>query len=390
MVSGHGTVLVGDMADGKAEHGRGTAGILNALTTPVLVIDADNRLVFLNSAAEIFLDGSAAVLRGHALSELVPDDSPVFRLIEQVRRTGSSLSDYSLLLDSPRFGTRTVTLGIAPLGESEGDLVITLAELTIANRMHHQLLHRGAARSVTAMAAMLAHEVKNPLSGIRGAAQLLEQTVGENDIQLTRLICNETDRICSLVDRMEVFSDERPLERGPVNLHEVLNHCHRVAATGFGRHVRFVENYDPSLPPVLGNRDILIQAFLNLLKNACEAVPGTGGEIILATAYRHGVRVATGGTDRPVNLPFLVTIQDNGSGIPADVRGTMFDPFVSSKPSGTGLGLAFVAKAVADHGGIIEVDSVPRRTVVRVTLPIADQAPLRTHDRSARTETRPS
>ena len=331
------------------------------------------------------------MLLGLPLASLVPEDSPIFRLIEQVRRTGASLSNYNLLLDSPRFGHRTVALDIAPLGEGDGaELVITLAERAIADRLHHQLRHRGAARSVTAMAAMLAHEVKNPLSGIRGAAQLLEETVEENDIALTRLICNETDRICALVDRMEVFADERPLRRGPVNIHEVLDHCRRVAATGFGRHVRFLEQYDPSLPAVLGNRDTLIQLFLNLLKNASEAVPAAGGEIRLATSYRHGMRVVAGGTGRPIDLPLLVMVQDNGSGVPEDVRGTMFDPFVTSKQSGTGLGLAFVAKAVADHGGIIEVDSVPRRTVIRVTLPIDDSVPESSHDRSIRPDTVPS
>ena len=145
-----------------------------------------------------------------------------------------------------------------------------LQERTIADKMDRQLTHRGAARSVSALAAMLAHEIKNPLSGIRGAAQLLEQSAGDDDRTLTRLICDEADRIVKLVDRMEVFSDERPVEREPVNIHVVLDHVKRLAQSGFARRIKFIENYDPSLPPVFANRDQLIQVFLNLVKNAAE------------------------------------------------------------------------------------------------------------------------
>ena len=155
-------------------------------------------------------------------------------------------------------------------------LVLTLQERSIADKIDRQLTHRNAARSVTAMAAMLAHEVKNPLSGIRGAAQLLEENAGAADRELTRLICDETDRICALVDRMDVFSDRRPIEREPVNIHEVLERVRSAAQSGFARHVRFIEEYDPSLPPVHGNRDLLIQTFLNLVKNAAEAAPDAG------------------------------------------------------------------------------------------------------------------
>jgi two-component system nitrogen regulation sensor histidine kinase GlnL len=221
------------------------------------------------------------------------------------------------------------------------------------------------------MAAMLAHEVKNPLSGIRGAAQLLERTVPAEDRQLTRLICDETDRICALVDRMEVFSDSRPLARGPVNIHQVLEHVRRVAQSGFARQVRFVERYDPSLPPVYGNRDQLVQVFLNLVKNAAEAVPETGGEIVLSTRFQHGIRVAVPGGDSRMDVPLEVSVQDNGPGIPEDLRPHLFDPFVTTKKNGTGLGLALVAKIVGDHGGVIDVDGQPRRTVFRVLLPMA-------------------
>src|SRR3546814_15888407 len=128
------------------------------------------------------------------------------------------------------------------------------------------------------MAAMLAHEVKNPLSGIRGAAQLLERDTDPNSTLLTRLICDETDRIVALVDRMEMFADQRPIERKPVNIHRVLEHVSRLASTGFGRDCRFIETLDPACSAVDGNRDMILQIFLNLVKNATDAVPKGGNQ----------------------------------------------------------------------------------------------------------------
>ncbi len=345
------------------------AAVLNALPHPVLTIDAGNVIGFVNSAAEVFFDSSAAMLTGQPLSALVPAGTWLFRIIDQARAAESSFSDYDLLLESPRLGARMVNIEISPVGEGGGELAVMLTKRSIANRLRHQFRFRNSARSISAMAAMLAHEVKNPLSGIRGAAQLLEQTVDSKETELTRLICDETDRICALVDRMEAFADERPIRRTAVNIHEILEHCRAVAATGFGRHVALAERYDPSLPQAYGNRDILIQLFLNLLKNACEAVPESGGKVTLSTAYRHGMRVALDDGGR-VELPLQVSIEDNGPGIPDDLRASLFEPFVTSKSTGSGLGLAVVGKAVADHGGIVEVDSTCRGTTMRVILPI--------------------
>ncbi len=344
--------------------------ILTALPDPVLVIEGEGVISYANAAAEQFFETSAATLIGARLRELLPGDSPLFALVSNVRAGGHSVSEYGVTLESPRLGSHMVTIQVAPLAEKTDRLVITLQERSMAHKIDRQLTHRNAARSVTAMAGMLAHEVKNPLSGIRGAAQLLEESLSPADRELTRLICDEADRICALVDRMEVFSDRRPLERGPVNIHEVLERVRLAARAGFARHVAFLEDYDPSLPPVFGNRDALIQVFLNLVKNAAEAVPLQGGEIHVATAYRHGIRLAVSGTGSRLHLPLVVTIADNGEGIPDDLRPHLFDPFVTTKHNGTGLGLALVAKVIDDHGGVIEFESQPRRTVFRVFLPM--------------------
>ena len=350
------------------------ASVLNALPHPVMVVDRAGLLRSVNLEAEEFFGASASHLLGRPLSELVPGDSPLFALVEQARATGGSVSEYGVTVETPRIGAHLVTVQAAPLGEEGGLVVLSLNERSIARKIDNQLTHRGAARSVVAMAAMLAHEVKNPLSGIRGAAQLLEESVPEPDRMLTRLICEEADRIVKLVDRMEIFSDDRPLAKQPVNIHGVLEHVRRIAQSGFARHIRFVERYDPSLPPVLGNRDQLIQVFLNLLKNAAEACPEQGGEIVLSTAYQQGVRLAVSGSEARLRLPLLVSVQDNGEGIPEDLRAHLFDPFVTTKRNGSGLGLALVAKIIGDHGGVIDFDSVPKRTVFKVSLPMAREA----------------
>ena len=346
--------------------------ILEALPSPLLTLTAQNRIAFLNSSAELFFGGSFASLKGVLLSDLLPDDLPLFGMINQARTQGISISDYDLLIETLRIGLKVVNIVVSPIPDSNGAVGVSLFERSIAQRLHHQQQFRGAARSVSGMAAMLAHEVKNPLSGIRGAAQLLSQTIKGDDQSLTDLICEETDRICSLVDKMEEFSDERPIRKTAVNIHEILDHCRQLASSGFGSHVNFIEAYDPSLPPVLGNRFILIQLFLNLMKNACESVSKVGGEIKISTSYRHGMRVNVGGTKEKVNLPLQISIQDNGIGIPEDLTANIFEAFVTTKVSGTGLGLAFVAKAVSDHGGVIEVDSLPENTTFNITLPVVE------------------
>ncbi len=346
--------------------------VLASIPNPVLAIGPENAVRFANLAAEEFFSTSIANLCERPLSALLPLDSPIFALMQQVRDAGNSIFEYGLNLSGPRFAPRLVAVQIAPIVDQENHLLLSIHERSIAQKIG-QLVHKGAARSVTAMASMLAHEVKNPLSGIRGAAQLLEQNAASDDKALTRLICDETDRICKLVDRMEIFSDGLPLEREAINIHQVLERVQQIAQSGFARHVRFVERYDPSLPSVSGNHDQLIQVFLNLVKNATEAVPEENGEIVLATSYQHGMRLGSPDGRSRVLLPLVISVHDNGPGIPEEIRPHLFDPFITAKVNGTGLGLALVAKIINDHGGIIEFDSEPHHTVFRIMLPIAQE-----------------
>jgi len=345
--------------------------VLNALAGAVIAVNGAGAVSFANTAAEQLFRSSAENLMGKLLRNLLPADSPIFALVTQVRAQGHIVSEYGLTLETPKIGSNLVNVQATPAPEIPGTVVLLIQPRSIADKIDRQLTHRGAARSVTAMASMLAHEVKNPLSGIRGAAQLLEQSATEEDRTLTQLIRDESDRICELVDSMGVFSDGGSVERGPVNIHQVLDRVHQLAKNGFGKNLRYMTDFDPSLPPVYGNRDQLVQVFLNLVKNAAEALAAGGGEICLETAYQHGVRFAIPESDSRVHLPLRVSITDNGPGIPEDLTSHMFDPFVTSKPQGSGLGLALVAKIVGDHGGVIECESRPKRTSFRVMLPMA-------------------
>jgi two-component system nitrogen regulation sensor histidine kinase GlnL len=346
--------------------------MLAALLVPVVLLDSADRFRFVNQAAEHFLGLSSSQLRPLHLADLLPTDNPVFMMINQVRRYGAVVVDHELTLESPRLSKHGITVQAAPMPEEPGCVLLTLQDASAARALGQQLSFRGAARSVSGMAAILAHEIKNPLSGIRGAAQLIEPNVAAADRDLAILIRDEADRIRALIDRMEMFT-ERPIHRTSVNIHRVLEHVRRLAQSGFAAHVRFHESYDPSLPPVWGNRDQLIQVLLNLVKNAAEAITEAevgAPEITLSTSYQHGVRVAVPGSATRLEVPLVVAVRDNGPGIPDDLRPNIFDPFVTTRPNGSGLGLALVAKIVGDHGGLIEVHSRPGRTEFRMHLPV--------------------
>ncbi len=350
--------------------------LLGALPHPIMVIGEDDRIVYANTATEIFFEASQARLKRMRLAEVVAFGCPLVALAEQVRRSGVTVNEYGVELATPKSPhPRLVDIFGGPMTDAPDHTILMLQQRSMAHMIERQLTHRAAARSVSGLAAVLAHEIKNPLSGIRGAAQLIEPALGDEDRALARLICTETDRIRNLVDRMEVFGDERPILKEPVNIHSVLDHVKRLAETGFARDIKITKDYDPSLPPLGASRDKLVQAFLNLIKNAAEAIAERHepGRITLSTAFKPGVRMSVPGAEARVSLPLCIEVTDNGPGVADAIKPHLFDPFVTTKRTGTGLGLALVAKIVGDHGGIIECESEPGRTTFRVLLPLQEK-----------------
>jgi two-component system nitrogen regulation sensor histidine kinase GlnL len=353
-----------------------TTAVLQALPQPVIVVDENRALIFVNYAAETFFGASLSVLSRQRLDDLIAFGSPIVGLAQAVAERRAPMTEYRVRVGSARFGDaaddRIVDVFASPISDFDARVALLFQERTMADKIDRQLVSRGAARSVTGLASMLAHEIKNPLSGIRGAAQLLEQSVTPEEVPLARLVREEVDRIVDLIDRVEVFGDDRPIEREAINIHVVLDRVKLLAKSGVARNVSFSEDYDPSLPPVFGNRDQLIQVFLNLVKNAAEALERVPkAEIRISTAFRPGIRIAVQGVSQRISLPLEIVIEDNGPGIQPDLLPILFDPFVTTKANGSGLGLALVAKIVGDHGGVIDSDSRPGRTRFRVLLPVA-------------------
>jgi two-component system nitrogen regulation sensor histidine kinase GlnL len=346
------------------------AVIVENLPSPILLLDG-GAVVYANPAAEQLLSLGWPVLYGKRLEELVAAHSTLLALVAQVAAGAGSISEYGIELALKRGMMVTVDAHITPVPELEDQTLVVLQPCSLAERLDRRPSNQHTGRSIAGLAQTLAHEVKNPLSGIRGAAQLLMPALNEEDQSLVQLICDETDRICALVDRMDAFSAPGRIERKPVNIHLVLEHVRRLAQNGFARHLRIVERYDPSLPDVECDRDQLIQVFLNLVKNAAEAAPEEGGQITLRTQFQHGFRMSVGAAGDRLELPIAVEVQDNGPGVPSDMVDHLFQPFVSTKPKGSGLGLSLVAKIVAEHGGLVSYGDGQPGAVFKVRLPAA-------------------
>jgi len=355
-----------------------------SLPNPCLTLDSEGRIETVNGAAESFFETSQRQLEGRVLAGFTGADSRLANLVERVLSQGLKTAEYEVELSWPELPTRLVDLHGAPLQTGQGALV-EINPRAIAETMDRALSHRNAARSVAGMAAMLAHEVKNPLAGINGAAQLLELNLEAPDRELTGLIRDEAKRIGALMAKVERFGEIGPAQRRAVNIHDVLDRAVRSAQAGFAAQIRFIEEYDPSLPPTLADADQLIQVILNLLKNAAEAAPETGGTIGVRTAFRPGMKVATP-AGRRESLPLQVEITDNGPGVPDDLQRHIFEPFVGSKAGGSGLGLSLVSKIIADHGGVIRCDSEPGWTRFRMLLPLAGEDALAADDLAAEAE----
>jgi two-component system nitrogen regulation sensor histidine kinase GlnL len=347
--------------------------MMDILPFPVFMLDENDRFLWLNHAAEGFFHSSQAMLVPMQMSELLISDSPFFSLVRRARQSERPVSDKSLRLISPKFGVRNAAIQVTPLPVSEnvderGAVLVTLQEQGLTDKLAAQNTVKSAALSMSKMTSLLAHEVKNPLAGIKGAAQLLETEIPEESRELSSMIVTEADRITALLNRIENLSSDMPVQLKDVNIHEILDHCIRITTASFGRHLDIKCHYDPSLPNIDADPDLLVQCFLNLFKNASE-VTDDNGILTLTTSYNLSRYLSTSQSFQ-VHLPLQIEIEDNGSGIPEELQDYIFEPFISGKQSGSGLGLAMVASVVADHGGAISVDTSPAGTCFTVNLPI--------------------
>ncbi len=355
-----------------------SAELLNMLPFPLLLVDEDNRFVWLNPAAESFFKSSTAYLAGHAVAELIPADSPFFALLDRVRQAGRPVVEKEIGLISPKLGVRTGTIQMVSVPAANNmngftQVLVSIQEQSMAEQLSTQNQFKGAALSMAKMTALLAHEIKNPLAGIKGAAQLLELDLPPEHRELSGMIVNETDRITSLLSRIETLSTDAPLKFEDVNIHEVLDHCMRITKASFGRHLQIIRKYDPSLPNVRADRELLVQCFLNLFKNAAEATKA-GDELSLKTSYSMTRYIASLSDGKRVHLPLQIEIEDTGEGIPHELAAHIFEPFISTKSGGSGLGLAMVASVIADHGGTITQLRGRQGTCFSINLPFLNAA----------------
>jgi two-component system nitrogen regulation sensor histidine kinase GlnL len=340
-----------------------------SLPFPTLLIDQAAMILEVNPAAETFLNTSQKSLIGQPVFDRLSIEAPMEEALVRVRANQSPLNINDVDVTSGERPPVQCTIHLAPMHDNPGIIMLILSPRELADRMGRSMGAKTAARSAIGMAEMLAHEIKNPLAGISGAAQLLSMNLTPDDQELTDLIVEETRRIVKLLEQVEQFGNLRPPDRKPVNIHDALDRARRSAMVGFAAHMTIVEDYDPSLPLTLADSDQLMQVFLNLIKNASEAC-ARGGTLRLHTFYDLSLRLRRKDGISGA-LPLNVEIIDDGPGIKPEIAANIFEPFVSGRENGTGLGLALVSKIITDHDGWITVDSTPGRTVFRVSLPMA-------------------
>ncbi len=345
----------------------------SSLPVPALLLADGDVITETNPAAEAFLNLSARSLNGAVLWERIVIDAALAVPIARAREQRSSLFVNDIDVGSGTRAPMQCNIQFSPLRGSESGMIMMISPREIATRMTQNASSAKAARSAIGMAEMLAHEIKNPLAGITGAAQLLSMGLRGDDLELTDLIVEESRRIVKLLEQVEQFGNLSPPHLRAVNIHDIVDRARQSASVGFASHMLFIEDYDPSLPRALADPDQLLQVLLNLIKNAAEAGQANG-VIRLRSFYDTALRVkrADGTSAR---LPLQLEVIDDGPGLPSDIADEVFEPFVSGRENGTGLGLALVSKLVAQGGGWISVDSAPGRTAFRLSLPLAPVAP---------------
>ena len=346
--------------------------ILNELRTPVFLVNKSNVVIYINEIGEEFFGISSSILIGKKINELIPLDSPILNLIERVRNSKIGITEESLDFSNLNFPNRKVRVHVVPLSYNNSKIIIQISQLALSEMFQSQRINSKISKSFSSMIDVLMHEIKNPLAGIKGASQLIETDIKDNSnlLELTNLISIECDRVEDLLNRMEQVSNNNiKLNYESLNIHEILNHCKRVAENSFGNEMTFINEFDPSLPRLFGNKNLLIQIIINLLKNAAEASQKKGN-IKIKTSFNSNKITSFGKGDIPTPLPLQIEIIDFGTGIPSNLLSSIFDPFVSSKKEGKGLGLSIVASGLEEMGAVINVSSNSGLTNFCINFPL--------------------
>lgn len=355
---------------------------LSSLPLAILLLSPGLIVAKANPAAEQLLGQSARRLAGKRLSQVVRfEDEVLDRRLHEPDAQISAREAETVVVGER--GTRRLDVTLAPVLEQPGWQILSLHDISSAEAMRDDA--GSGEEGILRAPEILAHEIKNPLAGIRGAAQLLGRKLDEKDRALTGLIADEVDRIAKLIDQMQSLSSRtaRPVE--PCNLHEAIRRA-RAVIEASGKAPGIVEEFDPSLPPVMGNQDSLVQVLINLLANAAEACADTREpRIMLRTRFASGLQLHTGPDGTPVRLPIELRVSDNGPGVDPAMREHVFEPFVTTKKSGQGLGLALVRRLLRDMNGRIshDRDEVGGWTHFRIHLPLAPQRKTKTKGEGA-------
>jgi len=346
--------------------------ILNELRTPVFLVNKFNVVIYVNEIGEEFFGISSSILNGKKINELIPNDSPILNLIERVRNSKTGITEESLDFSNLNFPNRKVRVHVVPLSFDSNKVIIQISQLALSEMFQSQRINSKISKSFSSMIDMLMHELKNPLAGIKGASQLIKTDLKDNSnlSELTNLISVECDRVEDLLNRMEqICNNNIKLDYESINIHEILNHCKRVAENSFGNKINFINEFDPSLPRLFANKNLLIQIIINLLKNAAEASQNKGS-IKIKTSFNSNKITSFGQEDIPTQMPLQIEIIDFGFGIPSNLLTSIFDPFVSSKKEGKGLGLSIVASGLEEMGAVIDVSSNPGFTNFCINFPL--------------------
>jgi len=338
--------------------------VFKVIPNPILILSKDYTIKFANQSAEFFFAESIPNNKKN-LENFLSKDNVIFAFIDQVFNYNYSATQYDVVF-SP-FNKKEILIDINASLYKKNYIILSIHKKAMAQQVNRSVAQKGITHSISGLSSLLAHEIKNPLSGIKGAAQLLGENVSDEDKELTEIISLEVDRIGELIKRVGNISDKRIIHRTSVNIHDVLKRVYSLARNSFAKNCEINELYDPSLPDIYGDLDSLVQVFLNLIKNAAESDPN--GKINIITGYRHGFSVKVSGNQNKLRLPIVIQIEDYGNGIPENIKSHLFEPFVSTKLTGSGLGLSLVANVIDEHGGIIEVNSTSSKTVFTVLLP---------------------